>query len=701
MRSGMCLLTTCGLVCLALGGITAVNTVQAQEPNTPPEQFTRQKNTAQFFPRGGTPTQPEAAPKNYSQLFDSQPALKTSQKIGPGTRTESAFQQAAPMPIQAELGQPMQENPWRAQTPPVNTTPEAPSEPGQVINAEFNRSQDTSEFGQIEQAEGTNPFARPTTPSDAVNPFANPQPGAPQTAATQPQPERTANRLTITRPASYTPDNKPQPANLAPATPSEFEPAQPAQPTAPTAPVEGYEEPAAEAEAPTVTVEWVKRSNINVGQECQCDLVVRNTSRTTPASDVVVETRFPTTVRLTNSDPQPTESMDLLVWKFAALKPGETQTIHISMIPSERGELATQTAVRYTGIATGTFNVEEPLLQVALTGPQEVMVGDPASQLITISNPGTGVANNVTVEALIPAGLEHPRGQRLIMEIGSLNPNETRKLKLALAAVEGGSHEVRIQATADGNLKQLTASKVNVVAPSLAVVVDGPGLRYKGRHAEYTVSVKNEGAATSNNVRVMHKIPDGFTFVKADRGGKYDYTTKVVSWFIGRLEPGQTADVKLDLVADKIGDHVHYVAVASEHGTKSEAQVKTSVEGSAALVLEILDLDDPVEVGVETAYEIRVRNDGTKEAQNVGVSCELANGVRLVSAKGPSEFVAENGLVVFKSLPTLAPGKVAVFRVQVQGTVGGNHRFRARLASDSIQEPLIFEELTKFYTDSN
>jgi hypothetical protein len=33
----------------------------------------------------------------------------------------------------------------------------------------------------------------------------------------------------------------------------------------------------------------------------------------------------------------------------------------------------------------------------------------------------------------------------------------------------------------------------------------------------------------------------------------------------------------------------------------------------------------------------------------------------------------------------------------VRAKAEGYHRFRARLASDSIQEPLLVEELTKFY----
>ena len=38
-----------------------------------------------------------------------------------------------------------------------------------------------------------------------------------------------------------------------------------------------------------------------------------------------------------------------------------------------------------------------------------------------------------------------------------------------------------------------------------------------------------------------------------------------------------------------------------------------------------------------------------------------------------------------------------IHTTRVKGTAEGNHRFRVRLASDSITEPLISEEQTKFY----
>ncbi len=258
---------------------------------------------------------------------------------------------------------------------------------------------------------------------------------------------------------------------------------------------------------------------------------------------------------------------------------------------------------------------------------------------------------------------------------------------------------MNVQAKAEGGLAQATQARVNVIAPKVQVAIDGPGLRYKGRTAEYVITTVNDGAAATNNVRVLHRIPEGFEFVKANHGGQFNPEASTISWFLGRMEPGQSANVKLELKTKTLGNYVHHVRAVSEHNVKSDAQMQTRIEGTAQLVLEITDLDDPVEIGSETGYKIVIQNDGSKSASNVSVSCELPPGVELISATGPTQHIAENGVVVFKSLGDLAPGDSVDFQVIVRGSIEGNHRFRARLASDSIRDPLIFEELTRFYRD--
>ncbi|MFK7779056.1 MAG: hypothetical protein QM501_13205 [Gimesia sp.] len=447
-----------------------------------------------------------------------------------------------------------------------------------------------------------------------------------------------------------------------------------------------------------ITHKWIKKSEINVGQECKFELEIKNESKQS-AKDVHVEAFFPVSVRLTDAVPTPSSSRDHLEWKFDELKAGETKTIKISLIPSQRGAISAIANVRYTNSLSESFMVAEPLLQVAVQGPTNVMIGEPASQSVTISNPGTGTLHNVVLEAEIPKGLEHVTAEFLQMQVGSLNPGETRTIRLALAAVLGGEQVVNVRAKADGGLIQETQARVNVIAPKVQVAIDGPGLRYKGRSADYVITTINDGAAATNNVRILHKIPKGFEFVKADHGGQYNPEDSTISWFLGRMEPGQSANVKLNLKSKIIGDYVHHVRAISEHNVKSDAQIQTRIEGTAQLVLNITDLDDPVEIGVETGYKVVVKNDGSKSAENVSISCELPPGVHLISATGPTQHIAENGVVVFKSLAELEPGESVIFQVIVQGTVEGNHRFRARLASDSIRDPLLFEELTRFYKD--
>ena len=451
-----------------------------------------------------------------------------------------------------------------------------------------------------------------------------------------------------------------------------------------------------DAQTPSVTLEWVKKTGINVGQQCTCDLIVKNTG-IIPAEQVEVSASFPTTVRVVTTSPQPASAEDVLRWEFTTLAPGEEQVIEIHMIPLERGDLATSANVRFTGTTSTKFTVSEPLLQVALKGPEKVMVGEPASHTVVVTNPGTGVATNVQVEAIIPKGLEHARNDRLIMDLGSLNPGESRSVRLALAAIAGGKHVVQVQARADGDLSQNTSADVDVIAPILVAEIDGPGLRYLGRNATYTLRVRNDGVVTTENVRVMHKVPEGFTLVESDRGAQFDAPNSLLNWFVGRLGAGQTAELNVTLRSDRIGSFTQFMRATSEHGAVSDAQVTTQVEGVSSLAMEIKDLDDPVEVGNETAYEIVVKNEGSAPASNVSLACEMASSLTVLKAQGPVESFTQPGGVSFRPVIELAPGNSVTYRIHVRGTSSGQHRIRARLSSDSVSEPITEDELTRFY----
>ena len=452
---------------------------------------------------------------------------------------------------------------------------------------------------------------------------------------------------------------------------------------------------------PQVTIEWTKKGDINVGQECQVELHVKNNGSVT-TSQVAVDAVFPTTVRLTSAEPKPAASADKLTWSFDSIAPGAERKIVVKLIPSRRGDLGASAQVRFTGAATASFRVEEPMLKVALKGPTELMLGDPASQFITVSNPGTGTAHDVKVEARLSEGLEHgSRGEKLIMDVGSIGPGETRTVRLGLDAIKGGPQTINVTATSNSEAGGTATAQVNVIAPSLKIAVDGPGLRYKGRNAKYTLTVSNDGSVANNNIRVSQVVADGFKFVSADRSGKYDPSTKSVQWFLGRLEPGQNAKVVCELNATTLGDFAHTVAVLSDSGVRAEAKIETKVDGVASLTMELVDIDDPVETGVETLYEIRVKNEGSKPAAGVSIACELPAGMQLITAKAPVDAIVEGRQILFKSLEQVAPGGQATFKIHVKGVEEGSHRMRVRMTGGGLTEPVVREEVTKVYSDEN
>ena len=449
-------------------------------------------------------------------------------------------------------------------------------------------------------------------------------------------------------------------------------------------------------QAPAVTVEWRKQSDLNVGQECLCHLIVKNAGQSS-AKDMEVQAYFPESVRLINAKPAPMASDRYLGWKVEELKPGEERIIEITMVPLQRGDINTRAEVRFSGLANGHFAVAEPMLEISMEGPRQVLIGESAAQTVTVSNPGTGIASHVQIEAIIPEGLEHARGQRLQMELGNLNPGESRTVRLALAAAKGGPQHLTVNARADSGLSRATTSDVNVIAPNLTATIQGPGLRYLGRQGQFVMSVTNAGQAATDNVQVRYKVPSGFDFVSADRGAQYDSATGLVTWFVGRLEGNQNAEIKVTLLARQSGEFKHLARASSEHGAVADAEFMTTVEATPLLAVQVRDLEDPVEVGAEMGYEIRVRNEGSASAKGVTLACELADGMALVQAEGPVDFVAERNTVVFRSLPEVGAGQTMVFKVKVKVATPGSLRFRAHLSSESVSEPLTAEEMTKFY----
>jgi uncharacterized repeat protein (TIGR01451 family) len=439
-----------------------------------------------------------------------------------------------------------------------------------------------------------------------------------------------------------------------------------------------------------------------LGQAIPCQLVVRNTS-SAPVHQVVVRLPLGEGMTCKLTEPVAVSEGGVLTWSLGTMQAGQTQRLEMHLVGTTRGALACQAQATFTTTVANMIYIREPMLALKLRVPDKIVAGEAVTVALTASNPGDGPTESIKLRLQLPEGLEHPRGRVVDVELGDLSPKDSRTVQVVCRAKTGGVHKCQASASADNNLSASDAGQIEVLVPRLEVAVAGPQLRYLDRQATYVVKLSNPGTTVANNVNVHEVLPAGFKFQSATSGGRFDQKTRLVSWNVGELLPGQSKEFQFAALAVAVGPQRHAVSASADGGLKTDGELMTKVEGLSALVIEVVDTDDPVEVGADTTYEIRVANDGTKAETNLEVVCSLPDKMEFKNAQCAAgcRFRVEGRDVIFEALPRLAPRADVIYRVQVRAQAAGDVRCRVRVRSDNITEPVLREENTRIYNDES
>ena len=450
---------------------------------------------------------------------------------------------------------------------------------------------------------------------------------------------------------------------------------------------------------PVVLVEKMAPEEMQVGKLAVVQLRVHCVGQV-PAWDVVVTDRVPAGTQLVDARPPPQQGpQGELVWRLGTLQPHDEVSITLHLMPQQEGEIGSTAVVQYAAVASSRSICTRPLLAVEHTAPPKVLIGQSLTMGITVSNPGTGPATGVRIEEDVPEGLSHVAGSQLEYEVGVLRPGESRHLELVLRAERPGRIENTIRVVGDGNLHAEHRLQLEVIAPQLAVAVDGPRRRFLARQATYTLQVANPGTAPAQDVELVAFLPRGMKFVQADAHGQYDPADHAVYWSLAELPPAKAGVVKLTTLPTEPGEQRLKVEGRAELGLTAVQEQVVQVEQAAELLHAVKDLDEVIEVGSETTYEIRVTNVGTKAATNVRIHVQMPPGMAALSGDGPTRASGDATQVVFEPLPRLLPQEEVIYRVQVQGRQPGDHLVRVLLASDEWPTPVAREESTRVYQD--
>ncbi|HEX4147772.1 MAG TPA: CARDB domain-containing protein, partial [Pirellulales bacterium] len=434
--------------------------------------------------------------------------------------------------------------------------------------------------------------------------------------------------------------------------------------------------------SPNISIETTGPRRITIGKEAVYTVACSNAGDVA-ASDVVVYVSLPDWAEVAGAQASSgttgasqDKAAEGYQWRIASLGPRSRQELSLRVIP--RKSQPFDLAVRWTcspSSSQATVEVEEPKLEMAISGPTDVIYGEHQLYKLTISNPGTGDAEEVMIQ-LVP--INPGEGSVATHRLGKLPAGSSKSVEIELTARQAGNISIKADATADGNLRASAAQEVLVRRAGLQVAVAGPKLHYASSPAAYEIRVKNPGDTAAKNVTLVAALPAEVELLSASGDGQFDAAQARVTWSVGEIPAGGDAAVSFKCTLKSTGVNRIEATATAEGDLKDAGLANTQVMALADLVLEVTDTPGPIPVGQEMEFVVHVRNRGTNSAEQVELVAYFSEGFEPIGVEG-GKFELGAGTVLFKPIATLAAGGETSYKIKARASTAGNHRVRVEL----------------------
>jgi hypothetical protein len=151
------------------------------------------------------------------------------------------------------------------------------------------------------------------------------------------------------------------------------------------------------------------------------------------------------------------------------------------------------------------------------------------------------------------------------------------------------------------------------------------------------------------------------------------------------------------------------VQVTSHEGAQDEDQVLVRIRRAAMparpqLSMTVNDLRDPVALGREFTYLIRVVNTGQAQDRQVSVVVTVPPELQVIrfGTHGPpsTDFEVTGQAIRFTPVDTIEPDPEAPleYRIRVRALRGGDVRLAAELTSENVRQAEVVEETTTVFS---
>jgi uncharacterized repeat protein (TIGR01451 family) len=409
------------------------------------------------------------------------------------------------------------------------------------------------------------------------------------------------------------------------------------------------------------------------------------------AANVVVRDTLPTGATYLRSEPAAAVEGNQLVWNIGNMDAGQTLKSSVVLKADKEGTLVNCATVSADARVCASVIVGKPVITIDKSGPETAVLGQDVTYNIVVKNTGTAIAKSVVVTDPVPTGMSHNSGKsELTFDVGDLAPGQSKPLAVTFKANQRGKICNAATANSSNAGKVSDDACTTVLVPGLKVDKTGTKEQILGRNADYEITVSNTGDTTLSNVTVSDLAPVETSIVTAPGA---TITGNKATWTIASLAPGAKATQSVKLTSKTAGTHCNTVT-ASSGALSDTAKACTLWKGIAAVLLEVVDDPDPIQIGENTTYTIRVLNQGFADINNVKIAAVFGEPITPVSTAQGS---VNGKSVSFPVVAKLAAKQTVTYTVTVKGASVGDSRNKITLTADELKSPVVEEESTTVY----
>ncbi len=325
-------------------------------------------------------------------------------------------------------------------------------------------------------------------------------------------------------------------------------------------------------------------------------------------NNVNVSEIIPEGFELIGTEPAITQRAgDSANWSLGKLAPKSTTAIRVKGKAVSNKVLPCCTSADYELPALcATTDVVQPAMSLKLALRPEAMVCHRIPVQYTVKNTGDSPITDIQVNSTLPSGMTSLAGEsRLAFRVDRLGIGESKTVTQYASAARTGTFAVDAKAASGDITAKAESQSMRVTQPQFELTMKTDrDTQYVGRTVDYSVTLKNMGDATAESTVLKVSVPGESRITSASKGGAV--AGRTANWSLGPVPPGNSQTLNMTVQGLAAGTVPAQAQIAAVCATPVQKTAAAQFKGIPALLLEVVDLLDPIAVGEEEIYEIKV-----------------------------------------------------------------------------------------------